>query len=84
MAALQHREPAMLARMASQCRGSLATYDAQALCNLAWSLASLGFYDTALMEELVSEGVARVERLSPHNLASLLWACAQLGHQDPR
>ncbi len=57
----------------------------QALSNLAWAMASVGYYHPAFLSGLVAECLARgLERLSPQNLSNVLWSCATLGHGEPR
>ena len=58
-------------------------YNLQALSNLAWGLATLGFRHSAFLSDLVHEASGRLDRLSPQNLSNVLWACASLDlHKD--
>lgn len=56
----------------------------QALSNLGWAMATQAHLDPMFFNALLHEASLRLERMSPQNLATLLWACAVARVGEPR
>ena len=57
--------------------------DPQAVANVAWACAKLGFEAPNLFAEIELRSKWLVETGNPQNVANTAWACATLGFEAP-
>lgn len=80
---LSHKHPPLLEAVAAHALRGLLVYPFYALCNIANSFARLNYHHRPLFDALAVHlaAPARASRLSPVDVASLVFAYAQLAHQ---
>ena len=60
----------------------LSAFTPQALSNMAWALATLGYKDNEFLHKLLKDAESKLSAFNPQDLANTIWALATFGYED--